>query len=67
MTPELKELLFTRTTVSPRELLEHRILGRISRSALYVALQKGDVEAIRVGPKLYEIPTSYLRRRLGLN
>lgn len=38
----------------------------VSRNGAYEVVRRGDVESIKIGPKVIRIPTAPLKRKLGI-
>jgi hypothetical protein len=62
MNPELEKLLSKPTNSVPEV---GRICFDLSRNGSYAAAARGEIPTIKVG-RLLKVPTSALRRRLGL-
>jgi hypothetical protein len=64
MNDELDDLL-NKPGITPEEAIEAGLFP-LSRNGLYRAIQKGDIEAFRVGRK-FIIPTAPLRRKFRID
>ena len=63
MTPELETLL-SKPTASVTEV--GRVCFGLSRNASYDAAKRGEIPTIKIG-RLLKVPTTPLRRQLGLD
>jgi hypothetical protein len=64
LTKEQVDSLLSRPTITPDELFRSKVLP-LSRNGIYEAIERGDIEAIKLGRKKAVI-TAPLRKKLGL-
>lgn len=64
MSPTEIEELLRRPTITPEQLLKSGILP-LGRNAIYEAIERGDIDAIKIGRKK-AVVTAPLRKKLGI-